>query len=407
MRMTAVWGMLLTGVVESAAAQSGAALPAKADLAPRFTELGLTPRSQGKRDTCSLFAITSAANFEWAQSRKGDAKPLETEFLVWAAKEACAKSRDQAMFYEALAGLNAFGICEEGLMEYGPTAGGDRKPSPEAVKNAAVLANRWKAHWIRLWDLRKPLSDAQITAIQQAIAEGHPVACGLRWPKSGKNEELINPPAPEDVRDGHSITLVGYRDDPEQPGGGVFRFRNSYGTGWGQDGYGLMSYAYVRRYANDALWLELLPPQGEVPLQRFEAEDLPVTAKEKCEPRPQDTAEWNARLWSGGRHLFCEAQSGGFVEFSFEVGKAGRYRVRLLATAAPDYGKVRVALDGQDAGRSFDLRAGRVCPGGSLELGTRELAAGPHRLRVSAAGASSSWSGWSFGLDALDLLPPS
>jgi hypothetical protein len=39
-----------------------------------------------------------------------------------------------------------------------------------------------------------------------------------------------------------------------------------------------------------------------------------------------------------------------------------------------------------------------------LELGTHELAAGEHRIRVVSVGKDSASGGFGFGLDALDLL---
>ena len=84
--------------------------------------------------------------------------------------------------------------------------------------------------------------------------------------------------------------------------------------------------------------------------------------------------------------------------------QAGRYRVRLLATAAPDYGEIVVALDGAAAGTAFDLYSGRVCPAGSLELGQHNLAVGKHRLRCTVVGKNPASSNFCFGLDAIDLL---
>ncbi len=52
--------------------------------------------------------------------------------------------------------------------------------------------------------------------------------------------------------DGHSVLLVGYRDDKTQPGGGVFLIRNSAGPS--RDG--MMTYEYVRAYLNDAAWID-------------------------------------------------------------------------------------------------------------------------------------------------------
>ncbi len=54
------------------------------------------------------------------------------------------------------------------------------------------------------------------------------------------------------IRDGDGIILAGYRDDPAQPGGGVFMIRNSGGES--RNGY--MSYEYVRTYMNDGAWIE-------------------------------------------------------------------------------------------------------------------------------------------------------
>ena len=78
-----------------------------------------------------------------------------------------------------------------------------------------------------------------------ALAHGHPVACGLRWPKVLKGGELIEVPPPNAVDDGHSIALVGYVDNA-QNNGGVFLFRNSWGPEWGKNGYGSISYAYTQ-----------------------------------------------------------------------------------------------------------------------------------------------------------------
>ena len=133
---------------------------------------------------------------------------------------------------------------------------------------------------------------------------------------------------------------------------------------------------------------------------------MPVLGHGRCEPARQEMAEWGGPLWTRGAQLFCKAQDGGFVELGFTVRSAGRYRVRLLATAAPDYGIIRVRLDDHPPLHELNLYSGRVCPSGSLELGTMDLPAGEHRLRVASVGKHAGSTGFSFGLDALDLLPP-
>jgi hypothetical protein len=93
------------------------------------------------------------------------------------------------------------------------------------------------------------------------------------------------------------------------------------------------------------------------------------------------------------------------VELGFRVRKSGLYRLRVLATVAPDFGKIRATLDGKKLEGEFDLYSGRVSPSGSLELGTHDLKDGEHWLRVTVTGKNAASAGYFFGLDAIDLLP--
>jgi hypothetical protein len=384
-----------------ALAQKQPEFPRAANLAPEFQKLDLPARAQGSRDDCSLFAITGAVNFELARNDPNAPRPLSEEFLIWAGDEATGTKGDQAMFYKAVLGLNVHGICANSLMPYQAKPNPNRKPSPEAAKEAKALAQRWDVHWIKRWDVTQRLTDAQIHAIKQAIAAGHPVASGLRWPNKG--DDLVDVPPADKVSDGHSILLVGYEDDASKPGGGVFVFRNSWGPKWGNNGYSTMSYGYARSYANDALWLHLGAPRSEIPTVRYEAELLPVTASGKATATPQDMADFGTSMWSNGKQLMCQAEVGGFIDLTFNVKQAGKYRVRVLGTAAPDFGIIRASMGGKAAG-SFDLYSGRVCPSGSLELGTHELAAGKHAIRFTVTGKNPGSKGHSFGLDTVDLF---
>jgi hypothetical protein len=110
-------------------------------------------------------------------------------------------------------------------------------------------------------------------------------------------------------------------------------------------------------------------------------------------------------MWSQGKQLFCGAQKEGFVELAMEVRKPGRYRFRVLATAAPDFGTIRVAFDGRWLEPQFDLYCGRVSPSGTLELGIHTFTAGQHRIRFHSAGKNAASAGYFFGIDAIDLLP--
>jgi hypothetical protein len=108
-------------------------------------------------------------------------------------------------------------------------------------------------HWLKPWDVKTGLTPAAFAAIKQTLASGWPVCSGLRWPKQERWVEDVLQLCPvTDVYDGHSVLLVGYRDDRSQPGGGVFLFRNTSRAG--KDG--AMPYAYAQEFTNDAAWVD-------------------------------------------------------------------------------------------------------------------------------------------------------
>jgi hypothetical protein len=381
-------------------------LPKQVDLTPQFKERGLTVRTQFGRPSCGTFAITALAEFESSRGRPGPAPALSEEFLWWGCDQAAGLKKDHSVLFQRVVnGLNTFGICTEELMPYARKQDFPHKPSAAALKDAASRAERWRVIWIRHWAVTRAVNGEEFRALKQALAAGHPVAGGLRWPKSSAGDDrILQVPPADQVEDGHSIAFVGYQDDPSQPGGGFFRFRNSWGPRWGQEGYGILSYAYLRAYLNDALWLEFGPPHSEMPQERFQASALPIRARYRCGVSVQAMKPWGSGLWSHGQQLLCRAEPKGFVELEFHVKKAGRYRLRVDATVAPDYGIIRLALDGQSTGRPFDLYSGMVGPSGPLELGVHNLTSGNHRLRFTVVGrnpvAENSW----FGVSAVDLL---
>lgn len=150
----AVLGWL--SLVSRGLAQERAQLPGKINLVPEFQELGLVPRAQKSRNTCSLFAITALADFEYARSTSQPHKRLSEEFLIWAANEATGLNGDQAMFYAAVHGLNGLGICTQKLMPYSDTTDAKRKPSSAVLADAKLLSGRWQVQWIKRWDLKCP-----------------------------------------------------------------------------------------------------------------------------------------------------------------------------------------------------------------------------------------------------------
>jgi hypothetical protein len=230
-----------------------AVLPDSVNLNPMFEKLGLYTRPQGNRGTCSVFTVVGVLEYALA-SVKSKGTILSVEFLNWASHKVANRNVDGAFFSELWDGYMEYGICAESDLPYLPEFNVDLQPSESVLEKAKQMKSiPLQMHWIKEWDVNTGLADDQFEEIKQTLVNQYPVCGGFRWPKEAKweNEVLQMCPSSE-VFDGHSIILSGYKDDPTQPGGGVFIIRNS--GGHSRDGN--MPYEYVKTYMNDALWIE-------------------------------------------------------------------------------------------------------------------------------------------------------
>lgn len=226
------------------------------DLRPIFKNWGFSVRPQGARGTCSVFVVTDALEYAVATQRRTGTR-LSVEFLNWASNQALGEADDGGYFSDLWKGFTVHGICPEPEMPYRPAFDPKQQPGDEARDHARPLRGLGlQLHWIKPWDVNTGLEEAQLAEIKRVLRRQWPVCGGLRWPKAEKwVGDVLQMAPPEGVRDGHSVLLVGFRDDPKQPGGGVFLLRNSGRSA--QDGE--MTYEYARAYMNDAAWIGFDP----------------------------------------------------------------------------------------------------------------------------------------------------
>ncbi len=240
---------LLIALLLSAGARAGSV-----DLRPAFETWQLERRVQGGRNTCSVFAVTGALEYALA-SRTGKPVRLSVEFLNWASNKALGEVDDGSFFSDLWRGFEIYGACPERDMPYRDTFDSNVTPSEQAKDHARQLHEfGFRLHWIKPWNPNTGLTDEHLAAIKRTLDRKWPVCGGLRWPKKPVRwtNDILETPPPEGVFDGHSVLIVGYRDDPAQPGGGLLIFRNSNNEG--RDGY--MTYEYARAYMNDAVWID-------------------------------------------------------------------------------------------------------------------------------------------------------
>lgn len=228
------------------------------DLRTAISSFQLPVRAQGPRGTCSVHALAFCQEFITCQKQGKTGLNYSVEYLNWAGNAVLGTPYHDGGFYSDLdKGYQAFGAVVEASAPYQASFNASWAPS-SAVVTAGKQAPRHTAVFIKPWDSSKGASQAQLNEALAQIKAKRPVALGALWPNSTQVQnvdgvDLMVVPSRPNTFDGHSVVLVGYHKSAKYPGGGYFIFRNSWGTGWGDGGYGYMPFKYVLDLANDLL----------------------------------------------------------------------------------------------------------------------------------------------------------
>lgn len=140
---------------------------------------------------------------------------------------------------DALKSLVKQGCCTEALWPYNIDLFTNKPPAScyEEAMNYQVLT------YARLFTLNQ---------IKNCLASGYPVGFGIPVYESFETEAVAKtgdvpmPERHEKDLGGHFMVLSGYNEKTK-----MFDFRNSWGTEWGNKGYGRIPYAYIDQMASD------------------------------------------------------------------------------------------------------------------------------------------------------------
>jgi hypothetical protein len=203
-------------------------------------------RDQGRRGTCVAFAATSGHELVRAEGLD-----LSDEFLYWAAKTRDGRPDEEgttlAAASEALADLGQPLAVTWPYDETRDSKGPGYTPPPGA-EESALERRLVSAGGLAL----------NAPAIRNAVDGGAVVVLGLllhqEWYVPLAEGRIAMPPDGAVAIGAHAVLIAGYIDG-EGDGGGRFWVRNSWGSDWGDDGYGLLPYAYVDKFSVGALRL--------------------------------------------------------------------------------------------------------------------------------------------------------
>jgi hypothetical protein len=207
------------------------------DLRGAIVRKGMSVRHQEGRGTCSVFTTTFLLEYAYTELCDRWTADFSEEYLNHVTNLATGDVNDGDFFHNIIRGYETYGIVTESTLPYRPEGysfdGYYLPPDAVSAGNFMISSNqKMRAVFIRPWDGTEGLTSVQMQDILAALRRGTPVGVGRS----------------------HSMPVVGFRLDANEPGGGVFLFQNSWGTGWGDQGYHYESFADVQAAASDAFY---------------------------------------------------------------------------------------------------------------------------------------------------------
>ncbi|MFI5356307.1 MAG: C1 family peptidase [Opitutales bacterium] len=231
------------------------------DLRSRFRELGLYAKDQGRRPSCAVFAVVSAIEYLNAENT-GESEKFSEEYLIWATQRSLQRPAGAAeltgddadtgfALSEVITALRAYGIPLAGSLPdtRGHGLGSVTEPPPEVIREARTRTQS-SVEFVPGRDNATRLNNIVI-----ALDAGLPVPIGTGWPEfHNMRAALLNTQVPAYH---HAVTLVGYTCPSGRLEDTTFIFKNSWGPAWGANGYGYVTYAYLVKYLEVAILLEI------------------------------------------------------------------------------------------------------------------------------------------------------
>jgi C1A family cysteine protease len=207
-----------------------AALPTSADLRSSCPPV----YDQGQLGSCTANAIAAAVEFDLMKQNE-DFMPSRL-FIYYneRAIEGTVDSDSGAQIRDGIKSVASQGDCPESGWPYDISKFTNKPPQKcfdDAVQHKAVQYQR------TIRDLNQ---------MKGCLASGYPFVFGFTVYQSFESQEVAKSghasmPSPgEQAVGGHAVLAVGYDDSQ-----GWFIVRNSWGTGWGMQGYFTLPYAYL------------------------------------------------------------------------------------------------------------------------------------------------------------------
>ena len=196
--------------------------------------------------------LASTALIEYFDRRAfGRVTRRSNAFLYKVARKLLGRQGDSGVnIRSTLKALALFGIpperyCPDDLERF------DQDPDPFLY----ALGNEYRPLiYVRL-DARNAPGSQTLENIKAFLSAGLPCVIGFSVPESlSIDADIPWRPSYDEWIGGHVVTVVGYDDQRLRSTKGALLFRNSWGTEWGEHGYGWLPYRYIEEQLASDCW---------------------------------------------------------------------------------------------------------------------------------------------------------
>lgn len=212
-------------------------IPEKKDYTEEMTPVG----DQGEEGACVGFAV--AIGLKEYQEKKEHQRhiPLSPRFVYEEARkiDGFPDHEQGTSCLAAMKVLEQKGVCEWDFWPYDVQRVGEPKPGTE--ENAKQYRIQAYGQLDSLETMKRSL------VVDGPFVAGVPVYENWRTQEVWGTGKIPAPPENENPIGGHAICMVGYDDDTQ-----LFKFKNSWGPRWGENGYGYLPYQYMELEYSEA-----------------------------------------------------------------------------------------------------------------------------------------------------------
>jgi C1A family cysteine protease len=206
-------------------------LPTKVDLRSQCPEV----YDQGQLGSCTANSIGGALEFD--QIKEGEQSFTPSRLFIYYNErviEGTVNSDSGAQIRDGVKSVNQLGAPPETDWSYDIAKFADKPPQQafdDAAKHKSILYQR---------------VTQTLPQLKGCLAAGYPFVFGFTVYESFESQQVAStgeaqmPKAGEKQLGGHAVMAVGYDEDQQR-----FIVRNSWGPGWGMNGYFTLPYPYL------------------------------------------------------------------------------------------------------------------------------------------------------------------